>query len=336
MDWFLVADTPGHKFALMVVAILLFVAVMGVILFGVDRIKRLPVWVTVLGFLGPTLLFVAFGLLYPGVRTIWTSLFDSRSENYVGFDNYVRAFTEPQFQVVLRNTLVWVLLVPLVSTFIGLVYAVLIDRTRFESFAKTLIFLPMAISLVGASIIWKFVYEYRQHVINPVTGEELVHQIGILNQVLVWLGIPPQQFLLNQPWNTVFLIVVMIWIQAGFAMTVLSAAVKAIPDDIVEAARLDGLHGVGMFRYITVPSIRPALVVVLTTIAIGTLKVFDIVRTMTGGNFGTSVIANEFYTQSFRARDYGLGAALAVLLFVLVIPIVVYNVRQLRLAEEIR
>lgn len=336
MDWFLNAESTGHKFALMVFAILLFVVVMGLILFGLERIRRLPVWVTVLGFLGPTVLFLAFGLLYPGIRTVYLSFFQGRSDTYIGLDNYIRAFTEPQFQIVLRNTLVWVVLVPLVSTFIGLVYAVLIDRTRFESFAKTLIFLPMSISLVGASIIWKFVYEYKQHVVNPVTGEELVHQIGILNQVLVWLGLPPQQFLLDQPWNTLFLIVVMIWIQAGFAMTVLSAAVKAIPDDIVEAARLDGLHGVGMFRYITVPSIRPALVVVLTTIAIGTLKVFDIVRTMTGGNFGTSVVAYEFYTQSFRTRDAGLGAALATILFILVIPIVVYNVRQLRLSEEIR
>ncbi len=239
------------------------------------------------------------------------------------------AFTQDQFQTVLRNTLLWVVLVPLVATLIGLVYAVLVDRTRFESMAKTLIFLPMAISLVGASIIWRFVYEFR-----PDQGN--IQQIGLANQILVWLGLDPYQFLLNQPWNTLFLIAVMIWIQAGFAMTVLSAAIKAIPDDITEAARLDGLHGIGMFRFITVPSIRPALVVVLTTIAMGTLKVFDIVRTMTGGNFNTSVVAYEFYTQSFRAQNAGLGAALAVILFVLVIPIIVYNVRQLRLSEEIR
>ena len=239
------------------------------------------------------------------------------------------AFTEDQFQTVLRNTLLWVVLVPLLATAIGLVYAVLVDRTRYEPLAKTLIFLPMSISLVGASIIWKFVYEYR-----PNQGS--IQQIGLANQILVWLGLEPYQFLLNQPWNTLFLIAVMIWIQAGFAMTVLSAAIKAIPDDITEAARLDGLHGVGMFRFITVPSIRPALVVVLTTIAMGTLKVFDIVRTMTGGNFNTSVVAYEFYTQSFRAQNAGLGAALAVILFILVIPIIVYNVRQLRLSEEIR
>ncbi|AEE47709.1 carbohydrate ABC transporter permease [Cellulomonas fimi] len=329
MDWLLHPDTTPEKLALMLVAILLFVAVMGLILFGIDKIKRLPVWAVVLGFLGPTVLFLVFGLLYPGLRTVRASFYDNKGREFVGVDNYVRAFTEDQFQIVLRNTLLWVVLVPLLATFIGLVYAVLVDRSRFESFAKTLIFLPMAISLVGASIIWKFVYEYR-----PDQGQ--IQQIGLANQILVWLGLPPQQFLLDQPANTLFLIAVMVWIQAGFAMTVLSAAIKAIPDDIVEAARLDGLHGVGMFRYITVPSIRPALVVVLTTIAMATLKVFDIVRTMTGGNFNTSVVAYEFYTQSFRAQQQGLGAALAVLLFVLVIPIVVYNVRQLRLAEEIR
>ncbi|ROS23926.1 carbohydrate ABC transporter permease [Cellulomonas sp. PhB150] len=329
MDWLLHADTTGHKLALMAVAILLFVAVMGIVLFGIDRLKRAPTWLIVAGFLGPTLLFLAFGLVYPGLNTIWLSLFDAKSKNFVGGDNYVTAFTDPQFQVVLRNTVLWVVLVPLCATAIGLVYAVLIDRARFESFAKTLIFLPMSISLVGASIIWKFVYEYK-----PDQGN--IQQIGLANQLLVWVGLPPQQFLLDQPWNTLFLIVVMIWIQAGFAMTVLSAAVKAIPDDIVEAARLDGLHGLGMFRFITVPSIRPALVVVLTTIAMATLKVFDVVRTMTGGNFNTSVVAYEFYTQSFRAQNAGLGAALAVILFVLVIPIVIYNVRQLKLAEEVR
>lgn len=329
MDWFTEASSTGHKFALMFVAILLFVVVIGVILAAVNRAKRVPAWVVAAAFLGPTILGLGFGLVYPGIRTIYSSLFDRNGKNYVGFDNYVTAFSEPQFQVVLRNTLMWVIIVPLVATFVGLVYAVLVDRTKMEYLAKTLIFLPMSISMVGASIIWKFVYEYRPDQAN-------IQQIGILNQVLVWVGLEPQQFLLNAPANTVYLIIVMIWIQAGFSMTVLSAAIKAIPDDIVEAARLDGLHGIGMFRYITVPSIRPALVVVVTTIAMGTLKVFDIVRTMTGGNFDTSVVANEFYRQSFVIRDLGLGAALAVILFVLVIPLVVYNVRQLRLSEDVR
>lgn len=329
MDWLIDAGSTGHKFALMAVAIALFVVVMGAILLAVDRPKRVPGWVVAAAFLGPTVLGLGFGLVYPGLRTIWGSLLDSKGNAFVGLENYVRVFSEDQFQTVLRNTLLWVILVPVLATLIGLVYAVLVDRTRFEYLAKTLIFLPMAISMVGAGIIWKFVYEFRP-------DQPGVNQIGILNQLLVWLGLPPQQFLLGEPANTLFLIAVMIWIQTGFAMTVLSAAIKAIPDDIVEAARLDGLHGVKMFRFITVPSIRPALVVVVTTIAMGTLKVFDIVRTMTGGNFGTSVVANEFYVQSFRIRDLGLGAALAVILFVLVIPLVIYNVRQLRIAEEIR
>ena len=213
---------------------------------------------------------------------------------------------------------------PIVSTFIGLVYAVLVDRARFEKFAKALIFLPMAISLVGASIIWKFVYDYR------TTENE---QIGLANQILKSLGFDTYQFLLNEPWNTLFLIVIMIWVQAGFAMTLLSASIKAIPEDIVEAARLDGVGGLRMFRYITIPSIRPSLIVVLTTISITTLKAFDIVRTSTGGNFDTSVLAYEFYVQSFRSNNAGLGAALAVLIFVLVMPIVVYNVRQMRKLE---
>ncbi len=329
MDWLNDPSSPVEKFGLMFLAIALFVVVMGAILLAVDRPKRVPRWVVVLGFVGPAVIGLAWGLVRPALITLWNSLFDRRGNEFVGFDNYVTAFTTDQFQLVLRNTAVWVVVVPILSTFIGVVYAVLVDRTRFEKFAKALVFLPMAISMVGASIIWGFVYEFRP-------DQPGVQQIGLLNQLLVWLGLPPQQFLIGQPWNTFFLIVVMIWIQTGFAMTVLSAAIKAIPDDIVEAARLDGLKGIGMFRYITVPSIRPALVVVLTTIAMATLKIFDIVRTMTGGQFGTDVVANEFYTQAFRQNNQGLSSALAVILFVLVVPIIVYNVRQMRLAEEIR
>lgn len=334
-DFLLTARTPGEKFFLMLVAIALFVVVMGLVLLLVERAKRLPSWAVASAFLLPTVAMILFGLVWPAIDTIRASFYDRNGQNFVGADNYVQAFTQNEFQIVLRNTAVWVVVVPIVATFIGLVYAVLVDRTRFEKFAKTLVFLPMAISMVGASIIWRFVYEYRP-VLENVPAEFQPAQIGLMNQLLVWLGLEPQQFLLSPPLNSFFLIVVMIWIQAGFAMTVLSAAIKAIPDDIVEAARLDGLGGLRMFRFITVPSIRPALVVVVTTIAMGTLKVFDIVRTMTGGNFETSVVANEFYRQSFVQRNTGMGAALAVILFVLVIPIVAYNVRQLRRAEEIR
>lgn len=315
-----------EKFGQMGLAIALFVALMGVILLGVGRIKRrADLWQS-LAFIVPALALLAVGLIYPAIRTMYQSFFDRTSQNYVGLDNYSAVFTDPAMLTVLRNTAIWVILTPILSTFIGLIYAVLVDRSRVEAAAKAVIFLPMAISLVGASIIWKFVYEYRP-------DQQGIQQIGLLNQILVWLGFEPQQFLIGSPLNTVFLIVVMVWVQAGFAMTVLAAAIKAIPADITEAAQLDGLTGIRMFRYITVPSIRPALVVVLTTIAIGTLKVFDIVRTMTGGQFETSVIANEFYTQGFRLLNTGIASTLAVFLFVLVIPIVVYNVRQMRKAD---
>ncbi|MFZ1384788.1 MAG: sugar ABC transporter permease, partial [Propionicimonas sp.] len=242
----------------------------------------------------------------------------------VGLENYVRIFTDTLFLTVLRNTFFWVLIVPLGATVLGLIYAVLVDRTPFEKLAKTLIFLPMAISMVGASIIWKFMYEYKP---------EGVNQIGLINQIVVMFGGEPQQFLLAPPQNTFMLIIVMIWIQAGFAMTVLSAAIKAIPDEIIEAAKVDGATGMRLFWWVTIPSVRPAIIVVLTTIAMGTLKAFDIVYTMTGGQFDTSVIANEFYTQSFTQDQPNIGAALAVLLFIIVTPIIVYNVRQMRISE---
>ncbi|WP_020575114.1 carbohydrate ABC transporter permease [Actinopolymorpha alba] len=329
MSWILDASTTGEKLLVMAFAIVLFAAVMAIILFAVDRPRRVPNWLIALAFCGPAGLMLGFGLIYPGLRTIYQSFFDRTSTGFVGVDNYLTIFTQEGFQIVLRNTFVWLLVVPLASTLIGLVYAVLVDRTRFEALAKGLIFLPMAISMVGAGIIWKFVYEFRP-------DQQGVHQIGLANQIRVWLGMDPHQFLITAPWNTFFLLIVMIWIQAGFAMTVLSAAIKAIPDDIVEAARIDGATGIRLFRHVTVPAIRPALVVVVTTIAMGTLKIFDIVRTMTGGQFGTSVVANEFYMQSFRQFNAGIGAALAVVLFILVIPIVIYNIRQLRLSEEIR
>jgi alpha-glucoside transport system permease protein len=321
------ASTTTEKILQMLSALLLFAAVMGVILFIAGRFggKRSEKAVGYL-YLLPTVLLLSVGLVYPGIRTIYQSFFDAAGSAFIGIDNYKTIFTDQDQLTVLRNTVIWVVLVPLFATGIGMLYAILVDRSRFESFAKALIFLPMAISFVAASVIWKFVYEYR-----PDQGR--VKQIGLLNQIVVWLGGKPQQWLIESPLNTLLLIVVMIWIQAGFAMTILSAAIKAIPDDIIEAARLDGVTAWGMFRNITLPSIRPAVVVVLTTIGIGTLKVFDIVRTMTGGQFNTSVIANEFYSQTFRADNQGLGSALAVLLFVLVIPIIWYNVRQVRQSE---
>jgi alpha-glucoside transport system permease protein len=319
-------DTSA-KILTMLLAILLFVAVVGVMLFIASRTERKGAQFVAYVFLFPSILMLSIGLLYPAVKTIYASFFDAAGKAFIGLGNYQTIFTSSDELTVLRNTVLWVLVTPFVATAIGLLYAILVEGAKAEAFAKAMIFLPMAISMVAASIIWKFVYEFRP-------DQPGVNQIGLLNQVLVWLGGSPQQWLLNTPWNTFFLIVVMIWIQAGFAMTLLSASIKAIPDDIIEAARLDGVGSLGMFRFVTLPMIRPSVIVVLTTIAIGTLKVFDVVRTMTGGNFDTNVVANEFYSQSFRASNGGLGSALAVLLFILVVPIVVYNIRHLRSSES--
>jgi alpha-glucoside transport system permease protein len=319
--------STAEKFVQLFLVCALFVGVMVVILAiaNLARSRRAEIGVGVI-FVLPAIVMISVGLVYPAVRTI---LYSFRTggilmKDSAGLDNYKTIFTDSDQITVLRNTALWVIIVPILATFIGLIYSILIDKTRWEKFAKALVFLPMAISLVGASIIWKFVYDFR-------SSEQ--DQIGLANQFLNWIGFDSYAFLLNEPWNNLFIIVIMIWIQAGFAMTVLSAAIKAIPEDIIEAAKLDGVGGLKMFRYITVPSIRSSLIVVLTTISITTLKVFDIVRTTTGGNFNTSVLANEFYTQSFRSGNPGLGAALGTLIFVLVLPIVVYNVRQMRKLE---
>lgn len=317
--------TTGEKFTQMIIAIALFFGVVAFILLLTARLRsRRGEMIQSVSFVLPALLLVGLGLVYPAISTIRLSFYNRSGKEFVGWENYQKVFTDPALLRVLGNTALWVVLVPLMATVIGLVYAVLVDRARAEKFAKALIFLPMAISLVGASIIWRFVYDYK-------SAEQA--QTGIANAILKFFGFDTYNFLLNEPWNTFFLIIVMIWVQAGFAMTILSASIKAIPDDIIEAARLDGVGGIKMFRYITVPSIRPSLIVVLTTISITTLKAFDIVRTMTGGNFKTSVLAYEFYFRSFRAFDFGLGAALGVVIFVLVIPIVIYNVRQMRRLE---
>jgi alpha-glucoside transport system permease protein len=277
-----------------------------------------------LAFLLPALLLLLIGLVIPAIRTIILSLFNGNSETFVGLDNYGWIFRENDIVRVLLNTAGWVVLVPLLATSVGLLYAVMVDRARFEAVAKSLIFLPMAISFVGAGIIWRFVYAYR--------GEG--DQIGLLNWLWTSVGGEPRQWLNEGPLNTFLLIVVMVWIQAGFAMVILSAAIKAIPSDIVEAARLDGVTPWQMFWRVTLPSIRPALIVVVVTISIGTMKIFDIVRTMTNGNFDTNVVALEMYNQAFRYQQAGQGSALAVFLFILVIPIVIFQIRNLRRQRE--
>jgi|GEM_PF-232780 len=277
-------------------------------------------------FLMPAALLLTIGLVYPAIRTAILAFTDATG-TFNGADNFVWMFTQPEALITLGNTIVWVILVPLLSTAIGLAYAIFIDKSRGERFFKMLLFMPFALSMVGASIIWKFMYAYR--------GPEQ-DQIGFVNQIIVWLGGEPQQILQNSPWNTLALIIVMIWIQTGFAMVVLSAAIKGVPVEQIEAASIDGANPWQRFSNVVLPGIRSSLVVVVTTISIATLKVFDIVRTMTAGNFNTSVVANEMYTQAFRSGEPGRGAALALILFVMVLPIVVYNVRVLNQQKGIR
>lgn len=320
------ADLIGKIFVV-ILGIAVFIAIIGLILFFVDRApKRGRDYWQLAGFLLPTVLLLGLGLIYPAIRTTTLAFANSAGE-FIGLDNFVWAFTQPAGLISIRNSIIWVILVPLLATAIGLAYAVFIDKARGERVYKSLVFMPMAISFVGAGVIWRFVYEYR----GPAQ-----EQIGLLNAIVTGLGGEPVRWLQEPPMNTFFLIVVMIWIQTGFAMVVLSAAIKGVPTEQIEAAELDGTNAWQRFTNVTIPSIRGSLVVVVTTISIATLKVFDIVRTMTAGNFETSVVANEMYTQAFRANEAGRGAALALILFFMVMPIVIYNVNILRKQREIR
>lgn len=319
------ADLLG-KILQVVMGLAVFAAVVGLLIFFIDKApkKGRDYW-QLAGFLGPALILVAVGLVYPAIRTSILAFQDSSGD--WTFDNFVWAFTQPAAIRTLINTVVWVLLAPTIATAVGLAYAVFIDRSRGERYYKAILFMPIAISFVGASVIWKFVYEYR-------SGDR--EQIGLLNAIVVAFGGEPVQWLQTDPINTILLIVVMIWVQTGFAMVVLSAAIKGIATEQIEAAQLDGTNAWQRFTNVTIPGIRGALVVVVTTISIATLKVFDIVRTMTAGNFNTSTVANEMYTQAFRASEVGRGSALALILLILVLPIVIYNVNVLRKQREIR
>jgi alpha-glucoside transport system permease protein len=224
-------------------------------------------------------------------------------------------------QTAMRNNALWLLIGTTGSVVIGLLFAALVDRVKREAFAKTFVFLPLAISAVGAAVIWRFVYTWR-----PPGGE----QIGLLNAMWTGLGNEPVAFLQTMPWNNFFLISIMIWIQTGFAMVVLSAALKGVPTELIEAARIDGATERQMFFRVVLPSIRGAIITVTTTIFIVILKVFDIVFVMTGGRFETEVIANRMFSEMFRFRNFGKASALAVVLLVVVIPIMVVNIRNMR------
>jgi len=321
----------ASKLALMASVVLVFFGVLLLVLWLAGKSKGK--WQTPLArliFLGPAVVLVTVGLVVPALQTFLLSFKNAGGKKVVGFQNYAWIFTTPDNRTFLINTALWILITPIFSTALGLTLALLLDRMKRESLPKALIFMPMAISFVGASIIWNLVYQYRDPTVTDT-------QVGLLSAFVMKLGwANPPNWLLWQPWNNFLLMVIMIWIQTGFAMVVLSAAIKAIPMDVTEAAMLDGAVGWKLFRRVTVPMIRGTLVVVLTTIAIGVLKVFDIIQTMTNGNFGTQVVANEMYAQSFVQFNAGRGSALAVVLFVAVIPLIVYNVSQLRKERTIR
>ena len=282
-------------------------------------------------FVGPAILILCIYIVFPAVRTIWISFFDRTSRVFVGFANYAYIITDPEMLLVLRNTLLWVLLVPFFSVVLGLLIAVLIDRLGrvVERIVKALIFLPMAISFVGASVIWRFVYYYQP------AGYD---QVGLLNAIVTALGGEPQAWLTQLLWNAIgvpwmnnlFLIFIMIWLQTGFAMMILSAAVKGVPKELLEAASIDGAGEIRVFFRITIPRIRATVLTVSTTILFLVLKVFDVVFVMTSGNFDTDVVASRMYAEAFRFFDFGRGSALAVLLFIIVIPFMLRTVRRMQ------
>ena len=288
-----------------------------------ERVRRL---VLAYVFVGPALLLLLVYLVYPAIRTIYLSLYDAKSVNFVGLQNYKLILTSPDFLVVIRNNLLWLVFGTTFCVSLGLVIAVLVDRVRRESFWKSWIFLPLAISAVSASVTWKFIYAF-----SPPNRP----QIGLLNAIVVAMGGKPQAWLILQPWNNLALIAIFVWIQTGFCMVILSAALKGVPAEVVEAARIDGANEIQIFFRVLIPTIRPTVVTVTTTILVAVLKVFDIVYTMTGGNFKTQVIANAMY-QQFKFTQYGVSSALAVILLVAVLPIMVINVHNLRQQRRIR
>ena len=291
-------------------------------------------------FVGPAMAILAWYLAIPTLRTFYISLFDRNgppdglnlfqqlaSEAFVGLGNYKEVFTQDLMLEAFRNNVMWIIFGSTFSVIFGLLIAVLADRSSFEKIAKSLIFLPMAISFVGASIIWNFIYEYRPE------GQT---QIGLLNSIVTAMGGSPQawpQWVDVAPWNNLFLIVIVVWLQAGFAMVLFSAALKGIPEELMEAGRIDGANEFQIFFGIMLPYIRGTVISVWTTIVIFTLKIFDVVWVMTGGQFGTHVIATQFYRQSFTNRNSGFGSAIAIVLLIAVIPVMIYNLKQFREQE---
>ncbi|NDJ52186.1 MAG: sugar ABC transporter permease [Chloroflexi bacterium] len=291
-------------------------------------------------FVGPAIAVLTAFLVYPTINTLYLSLFNRDSSRFVGLENYVTAFTDGDFLLIFRNNIIWLIFVTAFAVGFGLLVAVLADRVKGEPVVKSFIFMPMAISFVGASVIWRFVYAFKP---------EGTEQIGLLNAIWTGLGGEPVAWITKRsidipgvtaffdnllgvtvgiPLNTLMLIIIMIWLQTGFAMVIISAAIKGVPSELLEAARIDGATEIQAFFRVTIPFISTTILTVATTILILVLKVFDIVFVMTSGQFATQVIANEMYMQMFRWRDFGMGSALAVILFLAVIPVIINNIRR--------
>lgn len=318
MEEFLLSSLS--KFGSVLSAIGIFILVLGTIFYIAGRFTgRKSRYIAATIFVAPAVLLVSAGIVIPAIQTVIYSFRDPDSINYIGLENYRWMVNDPYVATIMRNTLLWLLVAPLFTTALGLTLAVLLNRMKRESIPKSLLFMPMAISFVGASVIWKFIYEFRD-------GDV---QIGLLNAIWTTLGGEPVNWMLSKPLNTFLLMVILVWTQMGFAMAILSAAIKAVPIDIVEAAELDGAYGIRLFRYITMPMVKTTVVVVLATQVVGALKLFDIVETMTGGNFGTNVLANEMFSRTFVQYDQGKGSALAVVLFLSVVPVVFFNIRSI-------
>lgn len=320
MNSFFSVNLP--KFEQVVVAIVLFFAILLVVFYLAGKAngrKQRPIAILVM--LGPAIILLTAGLIIPAVQTVLFSFKDAYSQKFIGIKNYTWLFGNADMRKVFTNTLLWIVVTPFATTALGLFLAIMLDRMKRESIAKSLLFMPMAISFVGASVIWKFVYDFA------VPSKP---QTGLLSAIVRAFGFTPSNWILTQPLNTFLLMIIFVWVQMGFAMVILSAAIKAVPADIVEASALDGAHGWKLFKNITFPMVRSTTIVVFATMLVTSLKLFDIVRTMTGGNFGTSVISNEMYAEVFVRFDQGRGSALAVILFVFVTPILVYNIRNLR------
>lgn len=281
--------------------------------------ERIRPWL----FVGPALVILGIYLVYPAVQTLFLSFFDSDGDIFVGLKNYERAFGDSRFLESIRNNILWLIVVPSFSVVFGLLIAVLADRVSWGNIAKSLIFMPMAISFVGASVIWKFVYA-----INP--------DIGLLNAIYTGGGSEAVDVMQIPFWNSFFLMIILVWIQTGFAMVLLSAALRGVPEETLEAARIDGANEVQTFFRIMVPQIMGTIFVVWTTIVITVLKVFDIVLAMTNGNWNTQVMANLMFDQMFRAFDTGYASFLALVIMVAVIPIMAVNIRRMNREEAMR